>query len=48
MYSNICDLICEKRLLLKDLQKTDLYTYSCYICTTIHGNYAYNTDFEVF
>ena len=32
LLSNICDLICEKGLLLKHL-KTVLYTYSCYMCT---------------
>ena len=31
--------------LLKHITKTVLYTYGCYICTTIHGNcmYVYKT-----
>ena len=40
-WQNICNLICEKGLLLEHHKNTLLYAYSCYISTTIHGNCMY-------
>ena len=34
-HETVSDLVCEKGPLLKHLKETVLYTYSCYISTTI-------------